>query len=268
VRKTVAQTYDQAERMGAPRALALCYCFGGALDFQTGEWSKSEESLHKAIDLYRQVGSASGESLSLQRLGVLFTAQGKLEEARVLIDDGIVVAERAAMRSHCLTRLHATMLRNRIAAEDTKATRESLEQGLDAARRHGHCVTCNALLLPEAVRAELKEGNIEAAHEHALELEKTADEFGSRAWVAMAGQARGRVLLAQSDIAAFGELERARKTYAEMDQAYDAARCLVDQAQVLRIHPKASGLSERSPEQMDQEAAQIYADLGAAGIEH
>jgi tetratricopeptide (TPR) repeat protein len=263
VRKTVAQTYEQAERMGAPRALALCHCFGGALDFQTGEWDKSEESLHKAIDLYRQVGSGSGESLSLQRLGVLLTAQGKLDEARALIDDGIVVAERASMRSHCLTRLHATMLRNRIAADDAEGARESLVQGLDAARRHGHCVTCNALLLPEAVRAELKVGDIKAADDHASELEKTAVEFGSRAWVAMASQARGRVLLAQGDTGAFDELEKARSTYLEMDQPYDAARCMLDQARALRA---ANDGSEQSTA-LEIEAKRLFTKLGAAGVE-
>ena len=35
--------------MGAPRALALCHCFRGALDFQTGNWEAAESALRQAI---------------------------------------------------------------------------------------------------------------------------------------------------------------------------------------------------------------------------
>ena len=44
------------------------------------------------------------------------------------------------------------MARNRLAARDLAAADEYLSLGDITAKRHGHCVTCNALLLPEAVR--------------------------------------------------------------------------------------------------------------------
>lgn len=246
--------------MGAPRALALCHSFGGALDFQTGDWSSSDQALRKGIEMYEEVGSASGQSLTMQRLGVLLTARGLLDEAQQIMVEGIVIAERAAMRSHCLTRLHASLLRNRLAANDLDGARASLEDGLEAARRHGHCVTCNALLLPEAVRAEISMGNIEVADEHARALEETATEFESRAWVAMAGHARGRVLAAQSDPSAFEVLEKARVGYVEMGQNYEAARCLLAQAEALAAEEKSAELAEQ--------AKGIFTDLGAAGIEN
>jgi tetratricopeptide (TPR) repeat protein len=244
--------------MGAPRALALCHSFGGALDFQTGDWNGAGTSLRKGIEMYQQVGSASGQSLTMQRLGVLLTAQGQLDEARQIMVEGIVIAERAAMRSHCLTRLHASLLRNRLAAGDLSGAKASLEDGLEAARRHGHCVTCNALLLPEAVRAEISMGNIEAADQHAKALEETATEFESRAWVAMAGHARGRVLCAQADAAAFDVLEKARVGYLDMGQSYEAARCLLAQAEAT---PKEAA-------ELEKQARGIFSDLGAAGIEN
>jgi len=250
--------------MGAPRALALCHCFGGTVDFQTGRWDDAEVALHKAIELYRQVGSASGESFSLQRLGVLFTAQGKVDEAREILSEGLVVAERAAMRAHCLTRMHASMLRNRLAANDAEGVRQSLQEGLEAARRHGHCVTCNALLLPEAVRAELAVEDIDAADKHASDLEATATEFESRAWIAMAAHARGRVLAAQDDhTAAFEALDRARQAYLAMDQEYDAARCMMAQASCLQK-------SDTQPEEaaaLETQAREMFERLGASGGE-
>lgn len=245
--------------MGAPRARALCLCFGGALDFQTGRWTEARTELEEAIDLYRKVGSASGESLSLQRFGVLLTAIGETDRAQDVINDGIVVAERAAMRSHCLTRLHATMTRNRLAAGDLEAATASLAEGLEAARRHGHCVTCNALVLPEGVRVELARNDINAARVHADELAEIASSFDSQAWTAMATHARARVLAAEGDNdKAFDAFERAADSFLEVEQVYEAARCRMGQSK-LRDGAEAAALQAR--------ATQVLTELGAAALE-
>jgi hypothetical protein len=44
----------------------------------------------------------------LQRLGVVLTAGGRTDEAWDVLGEGLVAAERAIMRSHCLTRIFAT----------------------------------------------------------------------------------------------------------------------------------------------------------------
>jgi tetratricopeptide (TPR) repeat protein len=67
--------------MGAPRAIALCQCFNGALEFQAGRWSEAEPALRESIKLYHELGAAAGEALALQRLGTLLTARGRLDEA-------------------------------------------------------------------------------------------------------------------------------------------------------------------------------------------
>jgi len=252
--------------MGAPRAIALCHCFGGALDFQSGRWDEAEVALRKAVTLYGEVGSASGESFSLQRLGVLLTARGRLDEAREFLEEGIVVAERAAMRSHCLTRLHASMLRNRIASGVMADIRMSLAEGLEAAQRHGDCVTCNALLLPEVVRASLAVEDVEAAERHAADLERTAGEFDSRAWTAMAQLARGRVLLAQHRYDdGLEALTTAGTTFAEIDQAYEAARAACLQAECLR--GRAGPGDEAQANVLKAGADAQFEALGAGGLE-
>ncbi len=154
----VAQTYELAERMDAPRARALCRCFGGFLDFQRGRWARADSSLREAVAIYRRIGSASGEALSLQRLAVLLTARGEIDPAMAALDEGVFAAERAIMRSHCLTRLYASMARNRLAAQEVASAAEFIQAGIEAARRHGSCLTCNALLLPETVRVHLATG--------------------------------------------------------------------------------------------------------------
>ncbi len=263
IRSAVDQTLEAAERMKAPRAVALCKSFGGVLDFQAGQWATAEAQLSEAIELFRQVGSASGEALSLQRLGVLLTARGEVEAARALLDEGIAVGGRAAMRSHCLTRLHASMVRNRLAAHDPAAAHASLQEGLAEAARHGHCATCNALLLPEAVRVELALGNVADAERHAVRLTEVGARFGSRAWSAMALHARGRVLGARGQGArAFDVLDQARRVFDEIGSPYEAARCLFAQSHVLGQGPDAARAFT-----LEADARRAFAGLGAALVD-
>ena len=252
--------------MGAPRAVALCFNFRGALNFQSGYWSDAETGLRDAVDIYRQVGSAAGEALSLQRLGVLLTAKGELDEAQECLNSGLVVAERAAMRSHCLTRLHASLIRNRLAADDKEGLDLSLAEGLEVAKRHGDCVTCNALLLPEVAAAEIKRGNIDAADKAAQQLAKTAEEFDSRSWAAMAAQARGRVALAQGNTEEATTLfDNAFTAFNEVGQPYDAARCRRLQAESRRA---AGGKgSKKEADELAAEAQSMFDDIGAPGLE-
>jgi len=253
--------------MGAPRALALCFNFAGALEFQTGRWDEAETALRRAVDLYRQVDSASGEALSLQRLGVLVTAMGDTDAGHELLSDGMVVAERAAMRAHCLTRIHASLLRNRLAAEDLEGAQLSLTDGMAAARRHGHCVTCNALLMPELVRAHLALGDVPAAALAADTLEKTAGEFESRAWAAMASHARARVERQRARFAvAHDKFEGAAQTFLEIEQPYDAARCFLGHAGLLRDRNRKADPTEA--ERLEKKAATIFESIGAPGIEN
>jgi predicted negative regulator of RcsB-dependent stress response len=247
--------------------MALCESFAGPLDFQGGLWDAAEAQLRQAIDRFRQVGSACGEALSLQRLAVLLTAKGSLEEARALLDEGVVVGSRAAMRSHCLTRIHASLTRNRLAADDRDGARTSLEEGLAEAARHGHCATCNALLLPEAVRVELAWDHIDQAERYAERLCDVAERFGSRTWTAMAEHARGRVLAARGETdGAFDALERARQAYGEVGFPYEAARCVMAQSRLLETAPRRGKASARSTALAD-EARRTFATLGAAGGE-
>jgi tetratricopeptide (TPR) repeat protein len=267
IRKAVEQTLEQGRRMKAPRAIALCESFAGTLDFQGGDWDAAQTQLRRAVDGFRQVGSACGEALSLQRLAVLMTARGALDEARALLDEAIVVGGRAAMRSHCLTRIHASLTRNRLAAGDREGARISLEEGLAEAARHGHCSTCNALLLPEAVRLELAWEDVRKADTYATRLEEVASRFGSRAWMAMADHARGRVLAARGDVEqACSRLERARDAYREVGVPYDAGRCLMAQSQLLEgATGRGTGVANAAA--LAEEARRIFESLGAAGVE-
>lgn len=221
--------------MNAPRAIALCQCFNGALEFRVGNWDEADASLQQAIQVYRDLDAASGEALSWQRLGVLQTARGEYEEGLGSLQEGVAVAERATMRAHCLARLYASMTENRLQTGDLEAADEYLSAGLAMGDRHGNCTTCDALLLPVAVTLRLRQGLLGPAEEFAQELREAAAEYGSRVWRAMAARAEGELAAAGGEIdAALDAFADARSLYQRAGNVYEAARCQVLMARVRR----------------------------------
>jgi DNA-binding SARP family transcriptional activator len=260
VKQAVTATLKQAQRMGAARAVALCHCFDGALEFQSGHWANAEASLRAAIQLYRQIGASFGEALSCQRLGALLTAEGRIEEGLTMLQEGLVAAERALVRAHCLTRLNASLVRNRLAAGDLVAAEEALTIGLAISERHGNCSTCFALLLPSAISVRIAQGDLSTASRFCQQLDQAAEKYASKMWVAMARQAHGELASAQ------GELEYALNAYEEALQGfrsagneYEAARCL-DALAATHISRNVIGDAEEARKEQE-EAQQIYERL-------
>ncbi len=219
--------------MGAPRAIALCQSFKGALEFHVGHWSESEEALRESIQLFHQIGAADGEALSCQRLGTLQTAQGRLEEALSTLEDGVVAAKHAKLRAHILGRLHAAIARNRLLAGDLPAAAHALSLGLALTESHGQCPLCESLLLPVAVSVRIAQGELAEAEEFCRQLEEATTRYGSHTWVALASQARGELATARGDIqAAVDHYAQARAGFQQAKNEYLAAQCAEAQAQL------------------------------------
>ncbi len=247
MKRAVTTTYEQAQRMKAPRAVALCQCFNGALEFQAGHWAEAESALRESVKVYRELGAASGEALAWQRLGTLQTAQGRLEEAMASFQEGIVAAERATMRAHCLTRLYASMTRNRLMAGDVEAADRALALGLAMGERHGNCSTCYALLLPAAVSVRVTQRDFEAAEAFCRQLDAATNRYASRTWVAMARQSRGELAAAQGDYdGALRYYAEAQEGFIASGNGYEAARCL-DAIAVIRMSMVSGGYTPLSP---------------------
>ncbi len=217
VKHTVDQMLQQAQRMGAPRAIAVCQSVNGALDYQVGRWPEAEAALRASIQLNRQLGAASGEAVASQRLGDLLTVQGRLEEGCAVLEEGALAAERAHLRSHCQTRIYAALARNRLAAGDLAAADQSLALGLTASEAHGHCGTCESLLLPVAVSLRVAQRDLVSAEVLANQLDEAASRYGSRTWLALASQARGELAAAR------GEIEAAVRCFKEAQAGFQAA---------------------------------------------
>jgi tetratricopeptide (TPR) repeat protein len=222
----VDATRAQAQRMSAPRAIALCQCFNGALEFQAGHWDQAEEELRESIRLYSEIGAASGEAIARQRLGLLLTAQDRLDEGMAVLQEGAAVAERAIMRAHCLTRVYATLTHNRLVAGDMEAASEVLALGLSMSERHGNCTTCDALLLPVAVSVRIAQNDLEQADVFFQRLDAAAGQYGSQMWRAMALQSAAELSAARGNLEkSIREYENARQDFLQAGNHYEAMRC-------------------------------------------
>jgi len=116
-----------------------------------------------------------------------------------------------------------------------------------------------AKLLPAHVEIMLTVGDIAAAGEAASELTEIAGDFATPALRAVAGHARGAVLLAEGDMpAALVALRGAWQVWRELDAPYEAAR-----ARVL-IGLACRALGDEDAATMDLDAARsVFAGLGA-----
>lgn len=253
--------------MQAPRAIALCQCFNGMLEFRAGDWQEAETALHESVELYRTLGAAAGEALAKQQLGVLQTARGKLDEAMASFEEGVVTAEQAAMRAHCLARLYASMTRNRLLAGDLEAAAYYLDRGLAMGERHGHCATCDSLLLPVAVGVHVAQSNMAEAERFCRQLEDAAEEYASRTWVAMARQTRGEVAAAQGKVErALACYREAGEAFGEADNYYEVARCKAAIARLLAMGAMPG--ADQEAERAQKEAREIFERLGADAALH
>jgi ATP/maltotriose-dependent transcriptional regulator MalT len=132
------------------------------------------------------------------------------------------------------------------------AVRRALTEGTDLAQR--------APLLPAAAEVLAAAGDLAGAAQAAAELAAVAEELGTRALVAMSGQATGTVHLAEGSAEkALPALRAACRQWHELDVPYEAARTRVLIAQACRT------LGDRESADLELATArQVFAELGAA----
>jgi hypothetical protein len=153
------------------------------------------------------------------------------------------------------------MARNRLAAGDVKAASQVLDLGLAMSERHGHCTTCDALLLPAAVSVRIAEGDFHAAETFCQLLDEAAEQYASRLWLAMARQSRGELAAAQDQLdAALEHYTEAQAGFASAGNDYEAARCLgaIARLRIARGTPDEIAAGHAA----EQESRRILEQLG------
>ncbi|BDG08670.1 ATP-binding protein [Anaeromyxobacter paludicola] len=249
IEASVARLHDAAVGRDAHDALALARSMEGALALESGRFDLAEPALRDAVALHHAAGSSLGEAWSLERLGVLLTARGRIEEGMGVLTDGVLAAERSSLRLHAMTRLHASLARNRIAAGAFYAAEDALREASECAARHGACSICDAVLRPEAVRLAIARAQLGAAEDEAAQLAFIAERRRGRVLGPIAAAARARVLLAR------GEGALARDAFGAAASGYKAVGALYESARAAALAVRAA----RAAGTPDEEAARLEA---------
>jgi hypothetical protein len=229
----------------------------GVAALAAGDLDLAEDALRDALERHRAIGSAIGEALALERLAALLTVRGRLDEALALVDLGIVVAERARLRRHALTRLHAMEARNRLAAGALYSAEDAVREASETAVRHGECAACDAAFRPEAVRVALARGRIGDADVEATLLENIARQRGGRGLVATARFTRARVL------AAHGRTDDALAALAHARAGFLGAGHRLDAGRTVRLEARLRGAGWTMPEELRALDALVLVDADA-----
>ncbi|HEX5502995.1 MAG TPA: hypothetical protein VFW96_10255 [Thermomicrobiales bacterium] len=247
--------------MGAPRSLALCHYYLGATAYFRGRFQEALAHLTAAAALYRRVGAAAGEAVSLQFLGLTETALGRPEAGRQRMEAGVAAAEAGTMRSHTLIRLYAALARNRIDANDLAAARAYAERGLALVEQHGRCI-CNASIYCVAAAALALTGDLDRAAALGEEALARATDLGSPYFLCVSHQARAMIFGQRGEWAgAFAALDEARRQAAAATLAYEFGRVLLLRA-YLHLRRREAG-DVRAATALMAEALPIFRGLGA-----
>jgi len=135
-----------------------------------------------------------------------------------------VAAERAPLRRHVLTRLHATLACNRLAAGAIYAAEDATREASALIARHGDCTICHTLFRMALLQVAVARGRLEEASAEAAELEAMAARRGGRGLAAVGRLARAHLL------AAVGEPVDSARAYSQAATAFDALGAHLDAA--------------------------------------
>jgi tetratricopeptide (TPR) repeat protein len=139
---------EVARERGDLEAEAVARAVEGAALLGGGQADLAEPTLREAAAALAELGHAQGEAYALERLGSLLGSTGRLDEGLAVLRDGLLVAERAPLRWHALTRIQAALGRNRRGAGSTRAAEDAEREASESAAHHGACLTCLGLLTP------------------------------------------------------------------------------------------------------------------------
>lgn len=207
----------RAAARGEPGAQGVSLLGEGQALLHLGRGPEAEAALRRAAALHREAGDGLGEALSLDRLGGALASRGAHEEALAVLSEGVVAAERGALRRHATCRLHATLAAAWLAAHDAHAAEAAAREAAEELERHGGCLVCEAALRKQLLRVALALGRLDDAAAEARALELLAVRRGGALLSGEAALARARVLAAE------GRLGEAQAAFAEARLRFRAA---------------------------------------------
>ncbi len=235
VLELAAALRDTAERSGVLRAVAFATALRGETALLMGDLDLAETELLEAADLHRDIGSAAGEALSLQRLAEVALERGDRAQANRQLSARSRSPGSPTSRMHLIQRIYGTMI---AAAPDPVAAREMVARAESALGLSDYCPLCSVMLSVPAARACADVGDLDDARRHLRAAEKSAVNWEGTAWQASLLEVRAHLAAAEGATEAAERLRTAAADLFEASgQPLDARRC--------RRPPTAPGALQR-----------------------
>jgi DNA-binding SARP family transcriptional activator/tetratricopeptide (TPR) repeat protein len=211
-----------AHRSGALRAEAFACALAGEAALLGGDLATAEHELQEAVDLHHDIGAASGESHSLQRLAEVRLAQGDRDDANRLLQRALPLARWSMISMHLLQRIFGTLI---LAAPDANRARAMVDRAESTLGTDDSCLFCNVMLAVPAAIACARVGDVEHARRHLASAERSAALWDGTSWQAALLEARACIASAEGDGAAARTMrDDAASLFETAGQPIDAAR--------------------------------------------
>ena len=211
-----------AERAGSTQGRALTRLMLGEVEMLSGNLDDAERELTEAVGLHSAAGSASGESLSLQRLAEASLARRQRSRAGRLLAKARKLADRSELVSHLRVRVFGALVHG--AADPTRAL--AVVGEAEAALGGEVCEPCSMGFRVAAATASARAGDTERAKRYLDDAERIAGMWQGGPWLAAVWEARGELRLAKGEGAQAAALFReAADGFASVGRTLDEERC-------------------------------------------
>jgi DNA-binding CsgD family transcriptional regulator len=219
-----------AERRRLPAVSAFCRTHYGGLMTVAGRWPEADAALTDAVRLWGLGRRSWLRAGALMRLADLRVRQGRLDEARQLLD-GLDVDPGAA---RALAAVH-------LADGETARARDVLERALDQVEPGS---TASVPLLALLVDVLLAQGTLDEATVAADTLARCGDGAAGPYVRAVAALARGRVCLASGTGEPLACLREALSGFAQAQMPVELAHVRLELARALRADQPDVAMAE------------------------
>ncbi len=222
----------EAHRLGAARGHAFATTLRGEAELLSGRLGDASRHLRRGRQMHHDMGAATGEAFSLQRLAELAAARGESRAAHRLLDESLAVARESDVGFHLLDRIYGTRIT--LAADPTSAL-AAVDEAEELVRGPLEtCPGCRITLAVPAAIALARAGELDRLEAYEAACQWLAEVVMQLpAWYAALDEVRGH------RHAAYGNFEASRahftdaiRGFREAGQPLDIRRCQTELARL------------------------------------